>query len=48
MRYWMVSDAALHWSLPPQQVRALCRAGRVRGARCVDGLWLIPPAVWPE
>ncbi len=42
MEYMNVKEAAKKWDLPERRVTALCRAGRIIGARKIGKLWMIP------
>ena len=42
MEYIEVRKAALKWDLQERRVTALCRLGRIEGAKKVGKLWLIP------
>lgn len=42
MEYINVRDMATKWGLPERKVTALCREGRIPGARKTDRVWLIP------
>ena len=42
MEYISISKAAERWNLPERRITALCRAGRLVGAKKVGGRWLIP------
>ena len=42
MEYLSVRDMAAKWNLPERKVTALCREGRIPGARKTDRQWLIP------
>lgn len=42
MTYMDVKTAAAQWNLPERRITALCRNGRITGAKKEGGLWLIP------
>lgn len=42
MRYYDVKTAATHWNLSERRITALCRSGRIPGAKKENGIWLIP------
>ena len=42
MEYVSVQDAARAWSMAERRITALCRSGRIAGAKKVGGSWLIP------
>ena len=42
MEYMEVRKAAEDWGLQERRVTALCRLGRIEGAKKVGKLWLIP------
>lgn len=42
MEYIDIRKAAVNWDLPERRISALCRAGRIIGAKKVGKLWLIP------
>lgn len=44
-----VDDAAQILGVSPRRVRTLCNQDRIRGAKLVSGVWVIPnkPAVIP-
>ena len=35
-------EMAQKWNISEQQVRTYCREGRIPGAVCNDGFWIIP------
>ncbi len=45
MSYINVKTAADRWKLTERRITALCRNGRIEGARKEGGLWLIPDNV---
>lgn len=42
MNYISVKDASVQWNMSERRITALCRAGRIDGAKKEQGLWLIP------
>ena len=42
MEYMEVREAAEKWSVQERRVTALCRLGRIAGAKKIGKLWMIP------
>ncbi len=41
MSYMDVKTAAAQWNLPERRITALCRNGRITGAKKEGGLWML-------